>query len=245
MPITFNRAAQVALCLCIFSTAHATGVLPDTSVVLVNEADGEKALGVKNTDENPVLLYANLKAVPEDSGNFLIVTPPVSRVEPGQTQQLRFILNTGTPLQVEHLMRVVLQGIPPVRSGENRIQTVIRHNLPVIVHPAKLEPNTRPWEMLQWAIQNQTLVVRNPSPYVVRLAQKVQLLPQDMTVALPKPYILPGEALSVKAKEAIADSRRVRLYPASAYGFSVDTYDAPLMAPSTDTRQQSDDHVRP
>lgn len=228
MLINFSRVSRAALCLCLFSTAHATGVLPDTSVVLVDEADGEQVLGVKNTDENPVLLYANLEVVPQTPGSLLIVTPPVSRVEPGQTQQLRFVLNTGAPLRVEHLMRVVLQGIPPERSGEQRIRTVIRHNIPIILRPAGLEPNTRPWELLQWAVQGQALVVRNPSAYVVRLAQEVQLLPDEMTVALPRTYVLPGETLSVNARQGTVSSSGVRLYPASAYGFSVGSYQASL-----------------
>ncbi|MFC5475748.1 hypothetical protein [Paraherbaspirillum soli] len=34
--------------------SHATGVLPDTSVVIVNEEDGEGAINIKNTDGKPV-----------------------------------------------------------------------------------------------------------------------------------------------------------------------------------------------
>jgi len=208
---------------------HATGVMPETSVVIVNEADGEATINVKNTEASPVLLYTSLRDVPEDPASLLLVTPPMARVEPGQQQLVRFILDSSAPLKTQRLKRVVFEGIPNVGKGKNEIKMTIRQNVPLIIHPKELAPKQDPWTLLKWSVEGDALVVRNDSPYVVRLDQVVQLMPQKTSVELPKPYVLPGEKLTVKAQAAaLAGSAGVRLSPATVYGYSVDRYDAPL-----------------
>ena len=68
--------------------------------------------------------------------------------------------------------------------------------------------------------------MRNDTPYVVRLAQELLLLPGDGKALLPRTYVLPGEALSVPASSSQA--KTVRLQPATVYGFAVKAYDAPI-----------------
>ena len=67
--------------------------------------------------------------------------------------------------------------------------------------------------------------VSNDTPYVVRLAQEVQLLPSGNAM-LPKAYVLPGEKLSVAASSQTA--KQVRIQPATVYGFSAPPFEAPL-----------------
>jgi P pilus assembly chaperone PapD len=226
----FLLKALVAACVLGAHGAHATGVAPETSVVIVNEADGEATINVKNTDASPVLLYTSLMDVPEDPEKLLVVTPPMARVEPAQSQLVRFILDSPAPLKTERLKRVVFEGIPNVGKGKNEVKVTVRQNVPLIIHPKDLAPSQDPWTLLKWSVEGDALVVRNDSPYVVRLDQAVQLMPQKTALDLPKPYVLPGETLTVKAPQAGAftGSRQVRLSPATVYGYSVDSYDAPL-----------------
>ena len=211
------------------NAVHAMGVVPDTSVVIVDEADGEGTLSVRATDDRPTLLHTTIEPIPEDPAELVIATPPVARVEGGAAQLVRFVLAGNEPLATQRLARVTFSGIPPKRQGRNEIRTILRQNLPVLVQPRDLERNDAPWALLKWSIDGGELVVRNDSRYVVRLEQKVQLLPTQQIVSLPAPYVLAGQARRIALPSgAAAMPERVRLFPATVYGYSVDHYDAPL-----------------
>jgi P pilus assembly chaperone PapD len=208
----------------------ADGMVPDTSVVIVNEADGEASVSVTNTDTKLALLHVTLEDIPEDPAPLLFVTPPLTRVEPSKSQLIRFILQSPTPLTTQRLKRVIFEGMPQGRAagqaGHARVGVTVRQNLPVILHPKGLEPNRTPWTGLTWSLKNQQLSVHNPTPYVVRLAQELKLLPGNGSALLPRTYVLPGETLSVAASQAQAST--VQLQPATVYGFAVDPYQAPI-----------------
>ncbi|WP_338479702.1 fimbria/pilus chaperone family protein [Pseudomonas trivialis] len=212
------------------SLVLADGMVPDTSVVIVNEADGEASVSVTNTDSKLALLHVTLEDIPEDTAALLFVTPPLTRVEPSKSQLIRFILQTSTPLTTQRLKRVIFEGMPQGRpaaeAGHARVGVTVRQNLPVILHPKGLAPNRTPWTGLTWRLQNAQLSVHNPTPYVVRLAQELKLLPGDGSALLPRTYVLPGETLSVTASQAAAST--VQLQPATVYGFAVEPYQAPI-----------------
>lgn len=212
--------------------AQASGMLPETSVVIVNEDDGETSMNVKNTDPNPTLLYTSVQNLPEDKELLVVVSPPVARVEPDQTQLVRFILQTREPLKVQRLKRVIFEGIPQ-KSAEGGVKVTmnVRQNLPLILHPKGLAMNREPWKLLKWSLDGDKLVLRNDSAYVVRFAQSVSVLPNKIDVDMERTYILPGEKLSGQVKGAVAGATTVRLSPATVYGFAVDSFDSALTKP--------------
>ena len=211
--------------------AQASGVLPKTSVVILEEADGETRMNVQNTDAHPVLLYTSILNLSEDDEPLVVAVPPVTRVEANETQLVRFILQSRKPLQVERLKRVTFEGIPPkAADGSSRISMNVRQNLPLLIRPKSLAPNREPWKLLKWSASGGQLHVRNDSPYVVRLGQGVQLLPGTQVADLGKTYLLPGSHLSVALPEGAARPSAVRLSPATTYGYAVESYDAPLAA---------------
>lgn len=222
--------AAVALTLWGPTLVLADGMVPDTSVVIVNEADGEASVSVTNTDAKLALLHVTLEDIPEDPASLLFVTPPLTRVEPGKSQLIRFILQSPTPLTTQRLKRVIFEGMPQGRAagqaGHARVGVTVRQNLPVILHPKGLAPNRTPWTGLVWSLKDQQLSVNNPTPYVVRLAQELTLLPGKGSALLPRTYVLPGETLSVAASQAQAST--VQLQPATVYGFAVAPYEAPI-----------------
>lgn len=224
--------ALLAATLATTTAAQASGMLPETSVVIVNEADGEATIKVTNSDAKTALLHVNLENIPEDTQPLLLVTPPVARVDAGKSQLVRFILRTeGGPLTTQRLKRVTFEGIPQndaAQKGTARIGVGVRQNLPVIIHPKGLAPNREPWTGLKWSQADGKLTVRNDTAYVVRLAQQVNLLPMQATAQLPRTYVLPGEHLTVEVPAAAANAQSVRLYPATVYGFAVDAFDSPL-----------------
>ncbi|SDS39740.1 fimbria/pilus chaperone family protein [Pseudomonas trivialis] len=222
--------AAVALTLWGPTWVLADGMVPDTSVVIVNEADGEASVSVTNTDSKLALLHVTLEDIPEDTATLLFVTPPLTRVEPSKSQLIRFILQSPTPLTTQRLKRAIFEGMPQGRAaaeaGHARVGVTVRQNLPVILHPKGLAPNRTPWTGLTWSLHDSRLSVHNPTPYVVRLAQELRLLPGNGSALLPRTYVLPGETLTVAASQAQAST--VQLQPATVYGFAVGPYEAPI-----------------
>ncbi|AZE56898.1 Beta-fimbriae chaperone protein [Pseudomonas synxantha] len=210
--------------------AYATGVVPETSVVIVEQDDGEGAINVQNTDAFPVLLLTRLIDIPDDPETLLIVTPPAARVEPGKTQRVRFIMTSKEPLKTERLKRVTFDGVPPQKKGKSEVRTTVRQNLPVIIRPAGLERDLAPWKQLTWKVNDNSLTVNNPSPYVVRLGQGVQTLPDKTRWILPNAYVLPGQTLTVTPEggKTMGVAQQVRISPATTWGYTVDTYDQTL-----------------
>ncbi|AIG03703.1 fimbrial chaperone protein [Pseudomonas fluorescens] len=200
---------------------------PETTVVVLYEEDGEATINVKNTDPGPALLHSVIENIPQDQEPLLIVTPPITRVEAGETQLVRFISTAGVPLKTQRLKRVSFEGIPQSRGpGGTTIGITLRQNLPLILHPKGLARHQAPWELLKWKRQDAGLVVHNDSAYVVRLAPELQLLPGKQLAALPRSYVLPGEVLAVETRSSLADVTSVVLQPATVYGFTVDSYQA-------------------
>ncbi len=202
---------------------------PETTVVVLYEEEGEATINIKNTDAGPALLHSVVENLPEDLEPLLIVTPPISRVEAGDTQLVRFISTLKEPLKTQRLKRVSFEGIPQARDASGAtIGITLRQNLPLILHPQGLARHDRPWELLKWKRAGQRLTVHNDSAYVVRLAPEVQLRPQGLLAMLPRTYILPGEVLTVKVDPPWGDVAEVEIAPATVYGFSVESYRAPI-----------------
>lgn len=129
--------------------AHASGMKLETSVVVVNTAEGEGVMTLKNTDSTPVLLYSSVENLPGDTEDSLIVTPPVVRVNPGDSQTVRFMLKTP-PKAVEQFKRAIFEGIPASDKTADKLQITLRQNVPLIIHPAGLKENAEPWTQLKW-----------------------------------------------------------------------------------------------
>lgn len=211
--------------------ANAAGMRPETSIVIVHEDDGDGSINVRNTDSSPALLYTKILDIEEDKEDLLIATPQVARVEPGKSQMVRFILTNDKPLETQRLKRVIFDGIPPKNDKKGlNIGVNARQNLPVLIHPAGLAKDNEPWKRLSWSIQDGALILENKSPYVVRMAQQVYLLPYGEQVDIGRTYILPGQEfsypLNLNDKEIPSN---VRIMPATIYGFVTDKFDAPVV----------------
>lgn len=80
--------AIAGLCLSFFSAlTMAAGMVPQTPVVIVDEALGEATLNVKNSDEQPALLYSTIEHIAEDDEPLLLLTPPVARLSRGRASR--------------------------------------------------------------------------------------------------------------------------------------------------------------
>lgn len=228
-----SRAVMLSLPL-FFAATHMTptiaaGLVPETSLLLIEESENGGTINLTNTDSLPNLLYTTINDLPDDKGTHLTVTQPVVRVEPGQTQQLRFILRTDAPLTTEHLKRVVFEGIPPKDPSKNmKIGFNLRQDIPVLIHPKNLPVVKDAWTLLKWSTAGNTLTVKNPSPYVVRMGQGVETLPSSSRAKLAKSYILPGETMTATLNKSPGSDNQLKFTPASRYGIDVPSYTAQL-----------------
>ncbi len=211
--------------------SQAAGMLPETSVVLVNVAEGEGTMNVTNTDNQAALLYTSLENVPEDKESLLVVSPPVARVEAGEKQLVRFIVQSQRPITTQRLKRVTFEGIPQKDpSVQAKIGVTVRQDLPVLISPADLPAKTDPWTLLEWSLTGRDLTVKNDSRYVVRLNQAFNVMPANLTLELPASYILPGKThhFELPVGTTLGADASVRLYPVTLYGFATQPFDAPL-----------------
>ncbi|WP_152082879.1 fimbria/pilus chaperone family protein [Enterobacter oligotrophicus] len=217
---------RTLICACLLASFNgmAAGMVPDTSLLIVNEDEQGASMDVKNTDAEAQLLYTKIIDLPDDPKPGLIVTQPVVRVDAGKTQRVRFVLKSSTePLKVEHFKRVIFTAIP--QREKNKIKVVFSQNLPVIIHPTGLAVNIEPWKDLTWQIKNGNVTVENNTPYVVRMEQKVKLLPSGSFAKLDKSYILPGEKMTASASNKFSSTeKQVEIYPATRYGYKAKSY---------------------
>ncbi|EPB4339219.1 fimbria/pilus chaperone family protein [Enterobacter kobei] len=219
-----------ALFLTLPATIYAAGMVPETTLLMIDEANHGGVMSVKNTDSIPTLLYTSINDIEGENGIKLNVTQPVVRLEPGQEQQVRFILETKEPLTVEHYKRVIFEGIPPKTKDKNvKVGINLRQDLPVLIHPKNLPVVTDAWKLLTWSVQEKEVQVRNTSPYVVRFSTSVTLLPSHTEGVVNKTFILPGETMKVQTNTPIGSGdNAVEFNPASRYGIEVDKYTAAL-----------------
>ncbi|WP_279204861.1 fimbria/pilus chaperone family protein [Obesumbacterium proteus] len=210
------------------SNANASGMKLETSVVVVNTADGEGVMTLKNTDAKPVLLYSSVENLPGDKEESLVVTPPVVRVNPGDNQTVRFMLKTP-PKAVEQFKRAIFEGIPAADKTSDKLQITIRQNVPLIIHPSSLKDNPEPWKLLQFKQTGpDTVSVTNAGAYVIRMNPGIEVLPQGVKGSLPRAYILPGDSFTVKLSGAATGGQKVKITPANLYGYFVKPYEAAL-----------------
>lgn len=210
------------------STANASGMKLETSVVVVNTADGEGVMTLKNTDAKPVLLYSSVENLPGDKEESLVVTPPVVRVNPGDNQTVRFMLKTP-PKAVEQFKRAIFEGIPASDKTSEKLQITVRQNVPLIIHPSGLKENLEPWTLLQFKqIGSDSLQITNSGAYVVRMNPTITVLPQNISGVMPRAYMLPGDVVTVKFNSTVTNGQQAKITPANLYGYFVEPYKTSL-----------------
>lgn len=212
-------------CTLLANSANAAGVVPESSVLIVDEATGEGTMTVQNTDNAPVLLYTTIENIAEDQEEMVVATPPMARLEAGQSQLVRFILTKKGPLATQRLKRAAFEGIPFARGADNQVQTTFRQNIPLIIQPRGLEKKKDPWTLVSASVDGGTLRLCNDSQYVVRLAQQVRMEDSNVTVSLPKTYLLPGERFELPLSGKHDATRgSVTIWPATVYGYAAGTH---------------------
>ena len=76
----------------------------------------------------------------------------MARVEPGESQLVRFILQSDKPLTTERLRRVTFEGIQPKDgSSTAQVSVTLAQDLPIVISPKGLKKDLEPWKHLNWS----------------------------------------------------------------------------------------------
>lgn len=155
----------------------AAGVLLGGTRVILQEKDREASIPMKNTGNAPYVVQAWIDAGEGRNKTPLLVTPPLSRLDPGMENILRIVrAGTGLPTDRESVFWLNVKEIPEKPSEDNVLQIAVRTRIKLFYRPTGLPGNAAgAKDQLQWAVtageggQGAALKLANPTPWHVTL----------------------------------------------------------------------------
>lgn len=203
--------------LLISGFAHANFQL-ETMTVILDAAESRKVFNVKNTSKEPILLSTKVADIEggEALSKDVMVSPPIVRIEPEQSQQINFVLKNGVNLSHEALLKVSFQGVGATKV--NSAKMPIRQDVAMLIQPANMTVSQTPWDALDVSQQGDQLILKNTGKQVVRLAPNFTALPGTESYSLGQFYLRPDESKSITVKGKLSE---IKLTPLSRYGFKM------------------------
>ncbi|HGM5456829.1 TPA: fimbria/pilus chaperone family protein [Serratia marcescens] len=197
--------------------ANASFQLESTGIIL-SEQDGRISFDIRNTSSSPILLASKLEDLdPTGLSKRILISPPITRIDAGQSQQVNFVLRKGEPLTHEVMLKASFEGI--MQTTENSTQMPVRQSIGFIVQPAAVAVSKTPWDALTFQMENGELVMRNTGQRVVRMVPTLQLNPTNAQLAQDEYYLMAGETRRFKVANAPIS---VTFTPLSRYGFKLE-----------------------
>ncbi|WP_042272982.1 fimbria/pilus periplasmic chaperone [Paraburkholderia heleia] len=226
------RNGFIAAACVLASYAHASVVVVGTRVIY-NQDDPEVTVKLTNQGGSPGLVQVWIdkgdpKAEPSSIKVPFIVTPPVSRIDPGKGQTLR-IVHMGAPeiKDRESVYWLNVLEIPPVAKEQdaNRLQFAFRTRIKLFYRPADLpgSPEQAPagitWHMTQ-SNGSSSLRAYNPSAYNVSFSRLDVSDGRETASFTDGGMLAPGETrqFPLTGARAISGSATVRYEFINDYG---------------------------
>ncbi|AHG21498.2 pilus assembly protein PapD [Chania multitudinisentens RB-25] len=164
----------------LFSTSSlASIVLNGTRVIYPSDAQ-DVTLQVNNVGSSPVLLQSwidngDADAKPATIKVPFLLTPPISRLEPGKGQTLRIIYTNGTlPMDKESVFWLNVMEIPAksvAGTDDNHLKMAFRNRIKLFYRPAGLAGYANDAaKAMTWSTQGNNVLANNPTPYYVSFA---------------------------------------------------------------------------
>ncbi|MFH0134566.1 molecular chaperone [Variovorax sp. VaC1] len=170
----FRWAFAILLMLGLQWPAGAGVMLGGTRVIL-GEKDREASIPVKNTGTSPYVVQTWIDAGEGKNKTPLLVTPPLSRLDPGMENILRIMRVAGElPADRESVFWLNVKEIPEKSNEENVLQIAVRSRIKLFYRPSKLVGKSdESRAQLKWAVSagadglGVVLRVANPTAYHV------------------------------------------------------------------------------
>jgi len=175
----FSHLARPLLMASLFAYTAApasAAIMLGGTRVIINERDREASISMKNEANAPFVVQTWIDAGEGKNKTPFLVTPPLSRLDPGVENILR-VLRTSSdlPADRESVFWLNVKEIPQKAQEENVLQVALRNRIKVFYRPAALSggdasvARTR----LKWAVtpgaggKGAVLKIANPTPYHV------------------------------------------------------------------------------
>lgn len=200
------RYAVLLVALLGCSQAMSSVVITGTRVVYPADKK-DVTVKINNEGSNPVLVQSwvdqgNPASTPSNSSAPFVISPPVSRVDPGKGQSLRLMF-AGAPLagDKESVFWLNVLEIPAkvkTSEGENILQVAFRSRIKIFYRPAKL-PGTpaAAIEAVQWKVIAQpggTYALQAFNPTAFHVSQgNLKLIVGSQNIISESGMVAPGE----------------------------------------------------
>ena len=232
MKVLFPRALLLAASTLLFCQHALAGVVVNGTRIIYPAQAREVTVQVDNVGDAPALVQAWIDSGDADqtadtSDAPFVLTPPISRVEPGRSQALRVIFSgAALPTDQESVFWMNVLDVPPspqnTDGGEqNYLQVAFRSRLKLFYRPQGLRgvANDAP-TTLRWTRDGDRLRVENPSPFHVTLAEVHAVTGSSQrTVEAQGKMVGPRQSLEFSAQGVI---EQVRFITINDYGGRVE-----------------------
>ncbi|WP_368882803.1 fimbria/pilus chaperone family protein [Proteus mirabilis] len=208
---------MIFLILLISHFSHASFQL-ETMTVILDSEEPRKIFNVKNTGSEPILLSTKVNDLDNqhEIAKNIIITPPITRIEPDQSQNINFILKDGIKFDDEQILKASFQGIGVAKVNSTKMP--IRQDIAMLIIPKGLTIEREPWKNLEVKQVNNQLILKNNGKQVIRMAPAFNALPSNNGYSIGQFYIRPQEEIKVDVKEKLTE---IKISPLSRYGFKL------------------------
>ncbi|MBG2865604.1 fimbria/pilus chaperone family protein [Proteus mirabilis] len=208
---------MIFLILLISHFSHASFQL-ETMTVILDSEEPRKIFNVKNTGSEPILLSTKVSDLDKqhEIAKNIIITPPITRIEPDQSQNINFILKDGIEFDDEQILKASFQGIGVAKVNSTKMP--IRQDIAMLIIPKGLTIEREPWKNLEVKQVNNQLILKNNGKQVIRMAPAFSSLSSNNGYSIGQFYIRPQEEIKVDVKEKLTE---IKISPLSRYGFKL------------------------
>ncbi|HCU2429063.1 TPA: fimbria/pilus periplasmic chaperone, partial [Proteus mirabilis] len=195
---------MIFLILLISHFSHASFQL-ETMTVILDSEEPRKIFNVKNTGSEPILLSTKVSDLDKqhEIAKNIIITPPITRIEPDQSQNINFILKDGIEFDDEQILKASFQGIGVAKVNSTKMP--IRQDIAMLIIPKGLTIEHEPWKNLEVKQVNNQLILKNNGKQVIRMAPAFSSLPSNNGYSIGQFYIRPQEEIKVDVKEKLTE----------------------------------------
>lgn len=216
-----NNTLQAAVLFgaLVVQQAQAAIALDRTRVIF----DGsQNSLSLNISNQNKQLPYLAQGWLEDEQGNKiqspLTVLPPVQRIEPGKSSQVKVQALPATQLlrqDRESVFYFNLREIPPKSDKPNTLQIALQTRIKLFYRPAAIaiDANAQPpQEQLTLSRQGDKYVVNNPTPYYVTLVDASSKADSEGVQAFEPMMIPPMGSLPLTVSAASVGNSPVLTY---------------------------------
>lgn len=212
-----GKVIVAAVTLLVASTVQASFQL-ETMTVILDANDGRKVFNVKNMSKEPILLSTKVEDIPGDLpiAKDILVSPPIIRIEPEESQQINFVLKKGVSISHEIILKASFQGVGAAKQNVTKMP--IRQEVAMLVMPDGMVESQKPWEKMLVKQSANKLTLTNEGQQVIRMSPNFTTLPEGKVYGIGQFYLRPGESKSVDVEGSV---KEIKMSPLSRYGFRI------------------------